>query len=154
MNSSLRTASIVVPLFNERASIVDLWSQTVAAIDEKVRSWEVIVVDDGSTDGSDCVLEGLVAQNLECVTAIRLRGNFGKAAAMGAGNARATGDVLITMDADLRDNPGEIARFLQAIDSGFDAVCGYKRERRDPWRRVAASRGTGSMEDGDGGAAS
>jgi glycosyltransferase involved in cell wall biosynthesis len=130
----------VIPLYNERESIAPLWEAISDVAENLNRLFELIVVDDGSTDGSEDVLDELAAQNPAHITVIHLRGNFGKSAALAAGFAHARGDIVITMDGDLQDDPAEIPKLLEAIDSGSDVVCGCKRERRDPLRRVAASR--------------
>src|SRR5207247_2858174 len=101
--------------------------------------WEAIFVDDGSTDGSFAALTRLHAAH-DNVRVVRLRRNFGKAAALDAGFAQARGEVIVTLDADLQDDPAEIPRLLVKLDEGFDLVCGWKARRRDPLRRRVLSR--------------
>src|SRR5213595_1619567 len=101
--------------------------------------WEAVFLDDGSTDGSFAALTRL--HNLhDNVRVVRLRRNFGKAAALAAGFANAEGDVVVTIDADLQDDPAEIPRLLAKLDEGFDLVSGWKAHRRDPITRRALSR--------------
>ena len=99
----------------------------------------MIFVDDGSTDASWSVIERLSVEDPR-VLGIRFRRNFGKAAALSAGFDAAGGERIVTLDADLQDDPAEIPRLLAKLDEGYDVVNGWKRERHDPWQRVAASR--------------
>ena len=103
------------------------------------KPWEAVFVDDGSTDGSYAALTRLHAGR-DDVTVVRLRRNFGKAAALAAGFAHARGDVIVTIDGDLQDDPAEIPRLLVKLEEGFDLVSGWKSHRRDPLRRRALSR--------------
>jgi dolichol-phosphate mannosyltransferase len=102
-------------------------------------SYQVIFVDDGSSDGTREILELLAQQNAS-TEAILLRRNFGKAAALSAGFDAALGEIVITMDADLQDDPKEIPRFLAKLSEGYDVVSGWKRVRHDPWHKVLPSR--------------
>src|SRR5690606_37119223 len=101
--------------------------------------WEIILVDDGSTDGSFSVLRELAEQDPQ-IRAIRLRRNLGKAAALQIGFAHANGDVVVSLDADLQDDPNEIPRLLAELAKGYDLVSGWKRKRHDSLARVIASR--------------
>src|SRR5205823_13080859 len=100
---------------------------------------EVVFVDDGSLDGSDEVIADLARQHPE-VRSLRFRRNFGKAAALSAGFRAARGDTVLTLDADLQDDPAEIPNFLKALADGKDVVSGWKRRRLDPWHKVWPSR--------------
>ena len=106
---------------------------------------EVVFVDDGSADGSWAVVSDL-ASRYPSVKGIRFRRNFGKAAALSAGFRAASGETIVTLDADLQDDPAEVPRFLAALESGgangarLDVVSGWKRVRRDPWHKVWPSR--------------
>ena len=100
---------------------------------------DVVFVDDGSTDGSWEVIRRLAAADVR-LTGLRFRRNFGKAAALSAGFEAARGDLVMTLDADLQDDPHEIPRFLAAMENQFDVVSGWKRVRHDPWRKVLPSR--------------
>jgi dolichol-phosphate mannosyltransferase len=100
---------------------------------------EIVFVDDGSTDDSWATIEKLAAADAR-VRGIRFRRNFGKAAALSAGFSAARGELVVTLDADLQDDPREIPRFLAAIEGGLDCVSGWKQVRYDPWHKVGPSR--------------
>jgi dolichol-phosphate mannosyltransferase len=131
--------SVVVPVFNEERSVALLYEELQAALDPLDEPWEAFYVDDGSTDGTFGALTRLHAHN-ENVRVIRLRRNFGKAAALAAGFAQATGETIVTIDGDLQDDPAEIPRLLAKLDEGFDLVSGWKTRRRDPVTRRVPSR--------------
>jgi glycosyltransferase involved in cell wall biosynthesis len=131
--------SVVVPVYDEELTLAPLYDELEAALEPAGHEWEVVFVDDGSSDGSFGALTRLHTAH-ENVRVIRLRRNFGKAAALAAGFAQARGDVVVTIDADLQDDPGEIPRLLAKLDEGFDLVTGWKTKRRDPWLRRALSR--------------
>jgi glycosyltransferase involved in cell wall biosynthesis len=131
--------SVVVPLHNEERSIALLHEELEAALDPLGEPWEAVYVDDGSTDGSFAALTRLHAHK-ENVRVVRLRRNFGKAAALAAGFAQAAGDRVVTLDGDLQDDPAEIPRLLAKLDEGFDLVSGWKTHRRDPLTRRVLSR--------------
>jgi glycosyltransferase involved in cell wall biosynthesis len=128
-----------VPIFNERAALRELLAEVTEALAATGRGWEIILVDDGSTDGTWGELVELTADD-DRFRIVRLRRNFGKAAALSAGFRLARGDVLITMDSDLQDDPAEFPRLIAKLDEGFDLVSGWKSRRRDPWTRRALSR--------------
>ena len=129
--------SVVVPVCNEERSVGPLLDELTAALVEY--EWEAIFVDDGSSDGSFAALTRL-HNGKDNVRVIRLRKNFGKAAALAAGFAHAEGDVVVTIDADLQDDPAEIPRLLAKLDEGFDLVSGWKTHRRDPITRRVPSK--------------
>jgi glycosyltransferase involved in cell wall biosynthesis len=131
--------SVVVPLFNEAATLRPLYAELSSALDRLGLPWEVVFVDDGSTDGSYAELARLHTE-LDNVRVVRLRRNFGKAAALTAGFLEASGHTIVTMDADLQDDPAEIPRLLARLDDGFDVVSGWKAERRDPLSRRVFSK--------------
>ena len=131
--------TIVVPVFNEERSIALLYEELRSALDPLDRAWEAVFVDDGSTDGSFAALTRLHAEH-ENVRVVRLRRNFGKSAALAAGFAQTGGDVIVTIDGDLQDDPAEIPRLLAKLDEGFDLVSGWKTRRRDPLRRRLPSK--------------
>ncbi len=131
--------SVVVPVHDEERSVALLLDEIDAALQPLEAPWEVIFVDDGSTDGSFAALTRLHAERANVVV-VRLRRNFGKAAALAAGFAHAGGDVIVTIDGDLQDDPAEIPRLLVKLDEGFDLVSGWKTRRRDPLRRRLLSR--------------
>ncbi|MDQ3823741.1 MAG: glycosyltransferase family 2 protein [Actinomycetota bacterium] len=131
--------SVVVPVHNEERSVALLLDEIRAALEPLERDWEVVFVDDGSTDGSFAALTRLHAAN-ENVRVVRLRRNFGKAPALAAGFEHAAGELIVTIDGDLQDDPAEIPRLLAKLDEGFDLVSGWKARRRDPWTRRLLSR--------------
>jgi glycosyltransferase involved in cell wall biosynthesis len=131
--------SVVVPVHNEERSVALLLDELDSALQPLETPWEAVFVDDGSTDGSYAALTRLHAAR-DNVTVVRLRRNFGKAAALAAGFAQARGDVIVTIDGDLQDDPAEIPRLLVKLEEGFDLVSGWKSRRRDPLRRRVLSR--------------
>jgi glycosyltransferase involved in cell wall biosynthesis len=133
------TISVVAPAFDEERSVALLFDELQAALDPLDAPWEVVFVDDGSRDGTFAALTRLHDAH-DNVRVVRLRRNFGKSAALAAGFEQARGDVVVTIDADLQDDPAEIPRLLAKLDEGFDLVSGWKSRRRDPWTRRVLSR--------------
>ncbi len=131
--------SVVVPVYNEERSVALLYEELQAALEPLDLPWEVVYVDDGSTDGSFAALTRLHALH-DNVQVVRLRRNFGKSAALAAGFGQAAGEVIVTIDGDLQDDPAEIPHLLAKLDEGFDLVSGWKAKRRDPLTRRALSR--------------
>lgn len=136
--------SIIVPVLNEQASLQSLYDEIASVARESKLSCEVIFVDDGSRDDSWSVIKQLAKSPRSDefhpgVSGIRLRRNFGKAAALTAGFAAANGDHLAMLDADLQDDPREIPKMLAALAPGVDVVNGWKRQRHDPWHKVYPS---------------
>lgn len=131
--------SVVVPVYNERDSLALLHAEIAAAAGKAILEVETIFVDDGSNDGSWQVITNL-AQAHAHTHGVRFRRNFGKAAALSAGFRAAKGDIILTMDADLQDDPSELPHFLAALAEGHDVVSGWKRVRHDPWHKVFPSR--------------
>ncbi len=131
--------SIVVPVLNEEESLTELHRQIRSVADVQGLDIEIIFVDDGSTDMSWNVIQRLSEED-DHVFGIRFRRNFGKAAALTAGLNAIRGDVVMTMDADLQDDPEEIPRFLEKLGEGFDVVNGWKQRRLDPWHKVYPSK--------------
>jgi glycosyltransferase involved in cell wall biosynthesis len=131
--------SVVVPVHNEERSVALLYDELRSALEPLRTPWEAIFVDDGSSDGSFAALTRLhnAADN---VRVVRLRRNFGKAAALVAGFDQARGETVVTIDGDLQDDPAEIPRLLAKLDEGFDLVTGWKTHRRDPLSRRILSR--------------
>jgi glycosyltransferase involved in cell wall biosynthesis len=129
-----RLVSVVVPLLDEEATVAELYAELRAALDPAGLRWEVVYVDDGSTDGSYRELVRLHAAHTN-VRVVRLRRNFGKAAALAAGFDAAAGEVVVTIDADLQDDPAEIPALIDKLDDGYDLVTGWKRQRNDPFVR-------------------
>jgi glycosyltransferase involved in cell wall biosynthesis len=133
------TISVVAPAFDEERSVALLFDELQAALDPLDAPWEVVFVDDGSRDGTFAALTRLHDAH-DNVRVVRLRRNFGKSAALAAGFEQARGEVVVTIDADLQDDPAEIPRLLAKLDEGFDLVSGWKSRRRDPWTRRVLSR--------------
>jgi glycosyltransferase involved in cell wall biosynthesis len=123
--------SVVVPLFNEAESLEELHSEIRSVCDRNRIPFEVLYVDDGSTDGSFEVLEKIHRGDPRA-KAVQFRRNCGKSEALAAGFRLAQGDVVVTMDADLQDDPAEIPGLLAKLDQGYDLVSGWKKTRRDP----------------------
>jgi glycosyltransferase involved in cell wall biosynthesis len=131
--------SVVVPVHDEEESVGPLVGQLSAALEPLGVAWEVVFVDDGSTDATFAALTRLHAAHVT-VRAVRLRRNVGKAGALDAGFAEATGEIVVTIDGDLQDDPAEIPRLLAKLDEGYDLVSGWKTRRRDPFSRRVLSR--------------
>jgi glycosyltransferase involved in cell wall biosynthesis len=131
--------SVVVPVHDEERSVALLYDELVSALEPLGVEWEAVFIDDGSTDGTFAALTRLHA-GADNVRVVRLRRNFGKAAALGAGFDQASGTTVVTIDGDLQDDPFEIPRLLAKLDEGFDLVSGWKAHRRDPLSRRLLSR--------------
>ena len=122
--------SIVVPVYNERDNVEALYSSLKSTLQSMNCSYEIIMVDDGSTDGSYAVLTRLATDDT-CLKVIRFRRNFGQTAAMSAGFDSAQGDIIIPMDGDLQNDPADIPRLIEKIHEGYDVVSGWRRDRKD-----------------------
>ncbi|HLE32478.1 MAG TPA: glycosyltransferase family 2 protein [Bacteroidota bacterium] len=131
--------SVIVPLYNEEESLPELLGNIKNALKELRKPYEVIFIDDGSTDGSFGVLKTLHREN-KSVKVVRFRRNFGKSAALSVGFAEARGTFVATMDADLQDDPGEIPGLIEAMGDSYDLVSGWKRKRFDPVSKTIPSR--------------
>ncbi len=132
--------SIVIPLFNEEESLIELSDQIRAVLTPLGLSYEVLFVDDGSTDKSWIVVEKLAGQYPE-IKGIKFRRNYGKSAALYSGFEAANGEVVITMDADLQDNPEEIPDLYNLISKeGYDLISGWKKKRHDPLGKTLPSK--------------
>lgn len=138
--AALGKVSVVVPVYNEEANIPELVPRIFAVLDTLDRPSEVICVDDGSRDRSLDVLRGLVDRYPDRLRVVELSRNFGQHPAILAGFAIATGDVIVTIDADLQNPPEEIPKLLALSDQGFDVVGGVREVRRDSLFRRVASR--------------
>jgi len=124
--------SIVIPLYNEEENVEPLCGQLKAALERVDQEYEIIIVDDGSTDGSFDVLKRL-HEGDERLKVIRFRRNFGQTAAFAAGFNHSQGEVVITMDADLQNDPADIPLLLEKIEEGYDVVSGWRLHRKDPF---------------------
>ncbi len=131
--------SIVIPVYNERESLAALHAELAEVAAAHGYDLELIFVDDGSRDGSWDEIRRLAASD-ERIRAVRFRRNFGKAAALNAGFNAARGELVMTLDADLQDDPHEIPRFLEKMAADCDVVSGWKQVRHDPWHKVLPSR--------------
>ncbi len=131
--------SIVIPVYDEAESLAQLHAEITDAVAPLGLMYEVIFVDDGSRDGSWEMIRSLATADTH-VRGIRFRRNFGKAAALTAGFRAARGRYVITLDADLQDDPAEIPRFIAKLEEGWDVVSGWKFPRRDPWTKTVPSR--------------
>jgi glycosyltransferase involved in cell wall biosynthesis len=131
--------SIIIPILDERDNLGPLYYQITNIVKKLKLKYEVIFIDDGSSDGSFEVLEELSKKHKE-ILVIKFKRNFGKAAALSAGFRIAKGRLIITMDGDLQDDPSEIPKFLEKLEEGFDLVSGWKKERRDPLSKILLSK--------------
>jgi undecaprenyl-phosphate 4-deoxy-4-formamido-L-arabinose transferase len=131
--------SVVVTLLNEVATLDELYRRTRAALEEAGYSFELIFVDDGSTDGGFELLAGVREQD-ERVRVVRFKRTFGQHPAMHAGLTRARGDIVVTMDADLQNAPEDIPRLIAAVEAGSDVASGRRAVRQDSWGRTLPSR--------------
>ncbi|HVA48829.1 MAG TPA: glycosyltransferase family 2 protein [Pirellulales bacterium] len=122
--------SIVIPVYNELENIRPLYSAVSGVCHTLGRDYEIVLVDDGSTDGSSAALDEL-AEGDAAVKVVHFRRNFGQTAAMNAGMHLASGDIIVTLDADLQNDPADIPRLLAKLDEGYDLVHGWRRERHD-----------------------
>ncbi len=127
----MKRISVVVPLFNEKDALDQLYAELVEEAERLPYEFEFIFIDDGSSDGSQEVLRRLLRSDSR-LQVICFRRNFGKSAALAAGFSRAGGDVIVTLDADLQDKPAEMEKLLTRLEEGYDLVSGWKRVRRDP----------------------
>ena len=131
--------SVVVTLFQESATLEELHRRLTAALDAFGRPYEVLYVDDGSTDGTYAILERLHADDPH-VRAVRLKRNAGQHPAMHAGLSRARGSIVVTMDGDLQNPPEDVPRLVEAVESGYDVASGRRAARHDSWGRTLPSR--------------
>ncbi len=131
MNSNVYSLSVVIPLFNEDESLPELYQEIRDVCEKRFKTYETIFIDDGSTDHSMEVLEKLNQADAR-VKVIQFRRNYGKSEALSAGFQAAAGDYVVTMDADLQDDPSEIPNLIDSLEAGYDLVSGWKKHRHDP----------------------
>lgn len=131
--------SLVIPVYNEADSLAPLVAETDEALAARGSPCEIVFVDDGSTDGSFEVMRGL-AEARDDVRVVKLRRNFGKAAALAHGFAAARGETIVTMDGDRQDDPSEIVSLTAPLAQGYDLVSGWKQRRQDPLNKTLPSR--------------
>src|SRR5258707_1612190 len=132
--------SVVVPVMNEEQNVRPLYEKLSAQLNALGQNYEVIFVDDGSTDKTFAELKTLHDDHPGIVRVVRFRRNFGKTPALVAGFSRCRGEVIFTMDGDLQDDPEEIPNFLAKLDEGYDLVSGWKFPRLDPISKTFPSR--------------
>lgn len=131
--------SIVIPAKNEEKSVEKLYNEVSKVLENLNRTFEIIFVDDGSVDETFKVLKSIRRKDNKAKV-IKLRGNFGKSIALQSGFDLSKGDIIISLDADLQDDPKEIYKFLNLLNKGNDLVVGWKKKRRDPITKVISSR--------------
>jgi glycosyltransferase involved in cell wall biosynthesis len=131
--------SVVIPAYNEAESLPELQRELAAALDALGRPWEVLYVDDGSRDGTEAAIAALAAADPRVRGAV-LRRNFGKSAGLATGFRLARGAWIVTLDADLQDDPAELPRLVAALEGGLDLVSGWKQHRQDPLSKTLPSR--------------
>ena len=131
----MKRVSVVIPVMNEVENVPQLYDQLAAVASRSDRAWEMVFVDDGSRDGTWEALAALHARDPR-VHAIRFKRNFGQTAAMSCGIEQAQGEIIVTMDGDLQNDPEDIPRLLAKLDEGYDVVCGWRAQRQDKlWTR-------------------
>ena len=130
--------SIIIPVFNEEESLDILYAE-ISEILNQYPKWEIIFIDDGSHDGSYSIMKKIADQNHN-ISIVHFFKNFGKADALSEGFNQSKGDIIITMDADLQDDPSEIPSLIEKIQKGWDVVSGWKKNRQDPLSKKIPSR--------------
>lgn len=139
MNS--KYLSFVIPVYNEEATIKPLFERILDVINlAEIDSYEIIFVDDGSNDSSWIEINKLIKEHPQKIRGIRFRRNFGKSSALSAGFKKATGNIIFTLDADLQDDPAEVPKFLEKLESGYDLVSGWRKHRNDPFSKTLPSK--------------
>jgi len=131
--------SIIIPIYNEGDNIKPLYSELVKALKKTKESFEIIFVNDGSTDNSQKVIDSCKKYNTNVIS-LRLKRNFGKATALQAGFSKAKGKVIVTMDGDLQDDPMEMNKLFAKLDQGYDLVIGWKKNRQDSFAKKLSSK--------------
>jgi undecaprenyl-phosphate 4-deoxy-4-formamido-L-arabinose transferase len=138
-HSGIPVVSLVVPVYNEETTVEEVYRQSVAALESLGQPYEIIFVDDGSTDGTWKTLERLHEGNAD-LRAVRLKRNFGQHPAMHAGLVRARGEVVVTMDGDLQNSPADLPKLVAAVEAGADVASGRRPIRQDSWGRTLPSK--------------
>ena len=131
--------SVVLPVYDEEDTLHPLYDSIVEVLEDLGKPFELLFVDDGSTDASASRVEEIVKRDSRAKL-VRLRGHSGKSSALAAGFDQSRGDLVLTLDTDLQDDPTEIPRFVDKLEQGYDLVCGYKKVRKDPLHKVISSR--------------
>lgn len=135
----MKTLSIVIPAYNEEESLPHLVDKIKTVMEEHKYQYEIIFINDGSTDKSGEVMRKLIEKN-KCIKMIDFRKNFGKSCALDVGFKECKNDIVITMDADLQDDPKEIPHMIRKLDEGYDLVSGWKKKRHDPIHKTLPSK--------------
>lgn len=135
MENNKSKISVVSPIYNEEGNIKELHERLVAALEKEHRPYEIIFVNDGSSDNSYSI-----AKNLKPLTLLTHQRNYGETPAFDTGIEQASGDIIVFIDADLQDDPAEIPLLLQKIDEGYDVAVGWRKKRNDHWTRIVFSR--------------
>ena len=139
MSETSTHISVVIPVLNEVESLPELHAKLTTTLSALSDAYELIYIDDGSTDNSAAWMRNMAAQDAHVVPLI-FRRHYGKSAALAVGFQRAAGEYVITIDADLQDDPAEIPHLLEKLKEGFDLVSGWKRKRHDPWTKRLPSK--------------
>lgn len=131
---SITELSIIIPVFNEEESILELAEEISGVMKDLSAEYELIFIDDGSRDSSYDKIKSLADKDSR-INGVRFRRNYGKAAALSEGFRISKGKMIVTMDSDLQDNPAEIPGLMKKLDEGFDVISGWKKNRKDPWTK-------------------
>ena len=137
----MKELSIVIPAHNEEKNVRLLYQKLMDVFSRMETSYEIIYIDDGSTDNTFFELEALYEEDKNNVKVIKFRRNFGQTAALDAGFKAAKGKVIVSMDADLQNDPADIPKLLAKMKEGYDVVCGWRKNRKDPLLKHLISRG-------------
>lgn len=132
--------SLVIPAYNEAKNLPILYGEIFEVMKNITDDYEIIIVNDGSDDETEKILENMFSGDKKHIAAVHFRANFGKASAFKAGFQEAQGKIIITMDADLQDDPKEIPKFIAKINEGYDLVSGWKQHRRDSFIKNTSSK--------------
>ena len=131
---SITELSIIIPVFNEEESILELAEEISGVMKDLSAGYELIFIDDGSRDSSYDKIKSLADKDSR-INGVRFRRNYGKAAALSEGFRISNGKMIVTMDSDLQDDPAEIPVLIKKLDEGFDVISGWKKNRKDPWTK-------------------
>ena len=130
--------SVVIPAFNEEGNVKELFTELKGVLDSLKKSYEVLFIDDGSSDGTFAVLKGLAAKE-KCLKVVKLRKNFGQTASLAIGFKQAQGEVVVVMDADMQNDPHDIPALVTQLSKGFDVVSGWRKKRKDSFGKKSFS---------------
>lgn len=140
MNNNKKEISIIIPAFNEAENLPVLCAEIKSVMKGITDDYEIIIINDGSTDETQKIIEKLFENDEEHLKGVQFRSNFGKASALKAGFNEAQGKIIFTMDADLQDDPKEISNFINKINEGYDLVSGWKQNRQDSFIKNTSSK--------------